>query len=152
MDNVFIISNKNFQVNSLTNFGVWSKTYIIENWNLIISSDINYLENIAFVVKWWNINIADSVTNIDWIYISIVKNWVWWEISWYNKTKNVLNVDGALYWNITNLVNKRTYIEESNWYLNVWTIVSFWSSIFRQPAPLTWQFIWEYLDSQKVAE
>jgi len=152
MDNVFILKNKNFQVTSSTDFWAWAKTYIIENANLMITSNIEYWENIAFVVKGWNIKISDNVTNINWIYISIIKDWVGWEISWYNKTDKVLNVNWALYWDITNLVNKRIYIEEEAWYLNVWTIVSFGSSVFRQPAPLTWQFIWEYLDSEKVAK
>jgi hypothetical protein len=149
---VYIIRSTNFEINSSTNFWNWSKTYIVENWNLIINSNINYPENIWFVVKWWNIIINSSVTEINWIYISIPKESIWWEIKWTAKTNNVLTVNWSLYWNIDNLINTRTYIEEINWYLNVWTIISFWSSIFRQPAPLTWKFIWEYMDSQKVAK
>lgn len=152
ISNVYIIKNTNFTINSSTNFWNWAKTYIIENGNLIINSNINYNENIAFVVKWWNIIINNSVTKINWIFISIAKNSIGWNIIWDSETKNILTVNWSVYWNIEDLINKRTYIEKVNWYLNVWTIISFGSSIFRQPAPLTWKFIWEYIDSQKVAK
>ena len=153
IENVYIIKDKNFEINSTTNLWNLAKTYIIENWNFIINGNINYSENIAFVVKWWNIIINNNVTKIDWVYISITKDWVGWEIKWDDVlTKNVLNINWSLYWDITNLVNKRTNIKEVDWYLNVWTIISFWSNVFRQPAPLTWKFIWEYIDSKKIAK
>jgi hypothetical protein len=64
-----------------------------------------------------------------------------------------LKVKGSLYGDITDLVASRTYVKENpNGQINVWTIVSFGSSLFRKPAPLTWQFIWEYLNSEKIAK
>lgn len=152
MSNVFIIKNNDVIINTTIPW-TWAKTYIIENWDLRISTNINYNENIAFVVKWWDIIIDSSVETINWVYISIPENWNWWNIrgNWITKDWTLV-VNWSLYWDITNLVNSRTKVEEIDWYLNVWTIVSFGSSVFRQPAPLTWKFIWEYLDSQKIAE
>jgi hypothetical protein len=58
-----------------------------------------------------------------------------------------------LYGNINGLVDKRVYINEGeNGQINVGTIVSFGSRLFRRPAPLTSQFIDDYIESQKVAE
>lgn len=156
LDNVFILKNQDFEINSTNNNGFWSwpRTYIIENWNLIIKANIDYLDNIAFVVKWWDIKIYDSVLNITWTYIVIPKSWVGWKIIWeWWKTQNVLTIKWSIYWNINDLVSKRVYIKENtSWQLDVWTIVSFGSSIFRKPAPLTWQFLWEYIESQKIAK
>jgi hypothetical protein len=36
--------------------------------------------------------------------------------------------------------------------IDVGTIVSFGSSVFRKPAPLTSKFIWDYLEAQKTAK
>jgi len=129
----------------------WSKTYIIENWDLIISANIDYDDNIAFVVKWWNIRIEPSVNKIDGVYITIPKSWVWWEFTWWSETDTILKVNGSLYGKIDHLVSTRTYVKNTGSKISVWTIVSFGSSIFRKPAPLTWQFIWEYLESEKMA-
>ena len=38
------------------------------------------------------------------------------------------------------------------WQLDVWTVVSFGSSTFRKPAPLTSTFIDEYVKATKVAK
>lgn len=152
IDNVFILKNKNFRVtsnyfSSLT----WPRTYIVENANLYIDANISYPENIAFVVKWWNIIIDASVSSIKWTYITIEKNGVWWSISsWQTSTQ--LNVAWSLYWDVTSLVDNRYYVEETGWALSVWTIVSFGSALFSKPAPLVSQFITEYLNSQKVAK
>lgn len=63
-----------------------------------------------------------------------------------------LEVNGALHGNISQLVNNRYYIDSSRSQIGVGTIVSFGSSIFSKPAPLTNQFIGEYLESQKIAQ
>jgi len=153
MTNVDILKDTNFKIDSdIPSMFEWARTYIIDGANLIITNDITYPENIAFVVKWWNIIINSWVKEINWVFISIPdEEWNGWKIKWQN-TKNILTVKWSLYWDLTDLVSNRTYIEEVNWFLNVWTIVSFGSSIFRQPAPLTGQFIWEYLESTKIAK
>ena len=38
-----------------------------------------------------------------------------------------------------------------DWQLDVWTVVSYGSSVFRKPAPLTSTFIEEYVKATKVA-
>jgi len=154
ISNAYVIKNTSFIVSSSTfTWLTWPRTYIIENWNLIINSNINYSDNIAFVVKWGNIQIDKSVTSISWTYISIPVWSSWWDIKWINWTTNdVLTVKWSLYWNLENLLNKRTYIKENSWVLSVWTIVSFGSSVFRDPAPLTSTFINEYLDATKVSK
>jgi len=155
INNAFILKNTSFVVNSST--FTWlsgPRTYIIENGNLIINWDINYTWNIAFVVKGWNIHIDKSVTTITWTYISI-PNWsVWGDIKWINwSTNNILTLKWSFYWNLANLISQRTYIKEnSSWLLSVWTVVSFGSSVFRDPAPLTSTFINEYLNATKVAK
>ena len=160
LEKVFILKDKNFEIWWTTfNWLSGPRTYIVENGNLIISDDFDYLGNIAFVVKWWNIIVNSNVANITWVFISIKEessiSWVfvWWEIRWnWTVTKDILKVDWALYWNITDLVSQRIYILPMNWQINVWTIVNFWSSNFHKPAPLIWKFIWDYLEAQKVAK
>lgn len=154
ISNAYILKNTSFVI-WLNTFSwlSWPRTYIIENWDLLINSNINYSGNIAIVVKWWNIIIDKSVTSITWTYISI-PNWSsGWDIKWtWWSTNNILTVKWSFYWNSQNLISQRTYIKENSWLLSVWTIVSFWSSVFRDPAPLTSTFINEYLDATKVAK
>ncbi len=157
INNVYIIRDTNFEIKESTNRQInsfsWAITFIVENWDLTISNNITYPENIWFIVKWWwNIIVDETVTQINWVYISIPEALFGWEIRWDADTKDVLTINWSLYWDSSHLVSTRIKIEEINWYINVWTIVSFGSSIFRQPAPLTWKFIWDYIDSQKVAE
>lgn len=153
-DNVFILKNKNFIVDSnVLSWLSWARTYIIENWDLEINYDIMYSDNIAFVVKWWNIKINKSVWEINWTYISILKGDDWWKFMWtWWNTTDILVVNGSLYWNINRLIASRTYVKQnaSN-QIDVWTIVSFGSSLFRETAPLVSTFINEYLKSKKVA-
>ena len=157
IDNVFILKNKNFVVNS--DIFAWinnSRTYIIENWDLRINSDINYSnwDNIAFVVKWGDIWIHKNVHSIDWTYVTIKKDLNWWKFIWvWGNTIEKLVVNWSLYGNIDNLISSRTFVKQnSNWQIDVWTIVSFGSYLFRKPAPLLSTFINEYLKSEKVAK
>ena len=155
IDNVFILKNKNFVVNfDLFSWVSWARTYIIENWDLEIKSDIDYDYNIAFVVKWWNIKISDNVSLMDGMYITIVKDLVGWKFLWTGgSTINRLIVNGTLYWNINELISSRTYVKQNAYnQIDVWTIISFGSSLFRKPAPLISKFIDEYLNSEKVAK
>ncbi len=155
IENVFILKNKNFVVEANTFKSIkGSRTYIIENWNLVINANIDFSDNIAFVVRWWNIQINKNVTLIDWTYISIVKDSKGWKIEWiWWSTTNILNVVGSLYWNINDLVSKRTYVKQnSSNQIDVWTIVSFGSSLFRKPSPLISTFISEYLQADKVSK
>ena len=170
LENIFYVKDKNFEISwtTFTSSDV-ARTYIIENWNLTITSDFeehDYSGNIAFVVKWWDIIINNNVKNIKWIYISIKEEtatswiYVWWNIKWSLQTSsvlpttmNILRVNGALYWDVTTLVSQRIYIlpNPMSWLIEVWTVVNFWSNNFRKPAPLVWKFIWDYLDAQKEA-
>jgi hypothetical protein len=152
LSNVFIIKNKDFTINGSVPW-TWPITYIVENWDLIINANITYADNIAFVVRWWNIIIDKNVTSINGTYISIKIGTTWWLIAWkWWDTQKQLKVNWSLYGDVNDLVDNRTYIDENdNKQLDVWTVVSFWSSIFRKTAPLTGQFIWEYLQSKKIA-
>jgi cysteine-rich repeat protein len=153
--NVYILKNKNFVVDSSIFNGITgSRTYIIENWNLKINKNIVYSDNIAFVVKWWNILIHKDVTNIDWTYVTIAKDTTGWKFQWTWWTSlKILNVNGSLYWNISNLVVNRTYVKQnSSNQIDVWTIVSFGSKLFRKPSPLISTFIDEYLQSEKISK
>jgi len=153
MDNVFILRNTNFTVNNILSWESWAKTYVIENWDLIIESNIEYNDNIAFVVKWWNIIIDRNVSRIDWTYISIQNGTEWWNFKWNGTTTDILIVNGSLYWNINELIATRTFVKQNpTGQLDVWTIVSFWSSLFRETAPLVSTFINEYLSSEKIAQ
>ena len=154
IENVFILKEKNFRVLSDTfNSIAGARTYIIENGNLLIDDDIDYPSNIAFVVKSGDIKIKENVNLITGTYISIPGATTGWGIVWTSDTNEVLKVRGSLYGDISELVSSRTYVKENpNGQINVGTIVSFGSSLFRKPAPLTWQFIWEYLNSEKVAK
>ena len=155
LNNVYIKSWNYTFTPALYSLINWPTTFIIENGNLNINSNITYSNyNIAFVVRWWNINIDKSVTIINWTYISIAKNWIWgmFMANWW-KTINVLNVIWSLYWNISNLVANRTYINQNvSGIINVWTIVSFASNLFRRPAPMLSVFIKEYLAATRVAK
>jgi hypothetical protein len=153
--NVFIVKNKDFKITSSTNLSNFSAvTYIVENWDLIIEEDVDVSGNIWFVVKWWNIVIENNVEKIKWTYISIPKNSVGWKIKggiW--TTNNILKVSGSFYGDINDLIWTRTYIKENNnWQIDVWTVVSFGSNLFKKPAPFIWSFIWEYMESEKIAK
>lgn len=144
-ENVFI-HKWNVNLNSL-NINGWNKTYIIENWDLNINWNITSDSNVLLVVKWWwKIHIANNVTNIDAILINI-----WWEIVWDTySTLERLIINWALYWNVNNLLSKRTYIKDRWAYVDVWTNINFTSKIFNSPPPLLTSFLWEYSQSQKV--
>jgi cysteine-rich repeat protein len=150
LSNVFIVK-WNLTINSTSIPWSSERTYIVEWWNLYINQNITYTDNIAFVVKWWNIIIASNVTKINWTLISIKVSGVWWQIISV-ESDNKLVINWSLYGDIENLVNNRTYIENKNDLINVWTIVSFGSNLFRKQAPLVWDFIWEYIASKKVAK
>lgn len=155
IENVYIIKGKNFKPNAW--FLSWitgPKTYIIENGNFHIDSDITYPDNIAFVVKGGNIIIKETVEQITGTYISIPKSSGGWAIkSDGNKTKNILHLQGSFYGDLSDLIAHRIYVKDNgNGMIDVGTIVSFGSSVFRKPAPLTTTFINEYLDATKVAQ
>jgi hypothetical protein len=150
LSNVYIVKNGDLTINANI-IGDWPRTYIIEWWNLNINQNINYGDNIAFVVKWWDIIISSNVTSINGTFISIKVAWVWWKILSV-ESDNKLVVNWSLYGDIESLVNNRTYIQNKNDLINVWTVVSFGSSLFRKQAPLVWDFIWEYIESKKVAK
>ncbi len=150
LSNVFIVKNWDLTINAIISWN-GERTYIIEWWNLYINQNITYANNIAFVVKWWNIIISSNVTKINGTFIAIKVWTVWWSIS-SAQTDEKLVVNWSLYGNIEALVNNRTYIQNKNDLINVWTVVSFGSSLFRKQAPLVWDFIWEYVKSKKVAK
>ncbi len=150
LSNVFIVKTWDLTINSSISWS-WARTYIVEWGDLYISQNITYTDNIAFVVKWWNIIINSSVTNINGTFISIKVDWNWWKIT-SSVTDNKLVVNWSLYADISILVANRTHIENKNDMINVWTVVSFGSNLFRKQAPLVWDFIWEYIASKKVAK
>jgi hypothetical protein len=129
-------------------------TFIVEWGNLVIPKDIKDIdENIAFVVKGWDIVISSSVKHLDGTYIAIPVWTKWGSITSTADTEAQLVVNGSLYGDISQLVNSRYYVSsKDNKLLSVGTIVSFGSRIFHKPAPLVSQFIWEYLNTTKVAK
>ncbi|NVP18180.1 hypothetical protein HUU51_05685, partial [Candidatus Gracilibacteria bacterium] len=154
INNAFILKNTSFIVSMNTFSGLnGPRTYIIENGDLIINSNINYSNNIAFVVKGGNIKIDKSVNSINGTYISIPYGSNGGDIMGVNgKTNTILNIKGSIYGNLDKLVSQRDYVKENSGLLSVGTIVSFGSSVFRDPAPLTSTFINEYMEATKVAK
>lgn len=157
ISNVYILEwFRDFRIDSNTDLSHSheARTYIINNWNLYINSNFNQNENIAFVVKWWNIIIDKNVEKIKWTFIVIPdSDWNWWKIKSNWKTNKQIVINGSVYWDISDLVKDRTYIKnEWNDQLWVWTIVSFGSSIFRKPAPLVSNFIKDYMNTVRVAQ
>jgi hypothetical protein len=144
------VKGKNVELSSLPAI-TKSTTFIVEWGNLIIADDIETDENIAFVVKGGDISIRSNVIKLDGTYISIPVGWTGWNIS-SQATNDQLVVNGSLYGNIDNLVANRYYISDDHNQLSVGTIVSFGSKLFSKPAPLVSQFVWEYLESTKVAK
>ena len=107
-----------------------STTYIIEGGDLKLTQNIDTNENIAFIVKGWDIIIDKSVTQLDGTYISIP---VWsngWDIKSTGGTDKQLVVNGSLYGDTTQLVDDRYYISEENGQLSVGTIVKLWFKYF----------------------
>lgn len=51
IDNVFIVKGKNLHLTSSTSSNVGSRTYIIEDGDLVIKEDLVFADNVAFVVK-----------------------------------------------------------------------------------------------------
>lgn len=132
-----------------------NKTFIIENWNLIINWSISAVagSNIAFIVKWWNIIIGSDVAKIDWVYLAIKQDNIGGKInSDAIKTNNRLIVNGGLYWDARDLIANRTYMKSDNWIINVWTTINFRSGVFTNPPPLLTTFIDEYMKVNKIAK
>ncbi|MCD5385183.1 hypothetical protein LRZ95_00780, partial [Candidatus Gracilibacteria bacterium] len=147
--------NKNFVVNDDILSGLsGARTYIIENGDLVINKDINFSDNIAFVVRGGNIKIDKSVNTIDGTYITIKKDGIGGKfLGKGGSTTNRLLVNGSLYGNIDDLISNRTYVKQNSFnQIDVGTIVSFGSALFRKTAPLLSSFIDEYLESEKVAK
>lgn len=132
-----------------------NKTFIVENWNLIINWSISSVSgsNIAFIVKWGNIIIGSDVSKIDWVYLAIKQDNIWGKInSDAIKTNNRLMVNGWLYWDARDLIANRTYMKSDNWIINVWTTINFRSGVFTNPPPLLTTFIDEYMKVNKIAK
>lgn len=128
------------------NISWWNKTYIIEDWDLTINWDITSSSSILFVVKNWKIIIKNTVSNIDAIIINI-----WWKVEWDSVyTLNKLVINWALYWDVDDLLTKRTYIKDRWAYVDVWTMVNFTSKVFTSPPPLLSKFLWEYSNLDKI--
>ncbi|MDA7494762.1 hypothetical protein N8455_00310 [Candidatus Gracilibacteria bacterium] len=153
MDNVYYYNGSTTIDQSFVGTTGESKTYIVKG-NLTINENITYSNNIAFIVKGGNLIIGDSVTEIKGTYIVLPDtNGNGGNIRGVNVTLNQLLVRGSLYGDTTDLLSKRTYIKNnSNGQIDVGTIVSFGSSIFRKPAPLTTTFLDQYLEATKVAQ
>ena len=154
----YIARDKNIEIREDINKDnrlTWPRTYIIDGGDLYINSNITYSDNIAFVVRWGKIKIWSNVTTLNWTYISIPAGTPkkGWFIEWDRETTIQLVVNGSLYGDVSDLVEKRTYMKlNDKWQLDVWTVVSFGSSTFRKPAPLTSTFIDEYVKATKVAK
>lgn len=152
LSNIYI-HNWNVNISTQTISGA-NKTYIIEDGDLTISWDIKSDYNILFVIKNWNINIENNVSRIDAILIDM-----WWKIKWWSgSTENRIVINGAVYWNVDDLLAKRVYIlakdeaDEENMksLIEVWTNINFSSKVFSSPPPLLSKFLWEYIDWGKV--
>lgn len=143
--NVFEYS---WDVNINSNINItWNKTFIIEDWDLNINWDITSNDWLLFVVRNWDVVINNNVSKIEAVIINI-----WWEIKWsWISTQNRLVVNWALYWNVSNLLQERTYIADRWAYIDVWTNINFTSRIFSNPAPLLSRFMWEYMEVEKIA-
>ena len=139
IDNTFIIPTE-------------ATTFIVE-WNLTIKEDITPNKNIAFVVKWWDLIIKNSVEELNWTYIVIGNNK---KIKWEENTttSTQLVVKGSLYWDINHLVSKRTYVDwnlNSDDALSIWTLLDFDSDLYNDPAPLLSEFLSEYTNAARIA-
>ncbi|MDQ7023627.1 MAG: hypothetical protein Q9M97_09120 [Candidatus Gracilibacteria bacterium] len=123
-----------------------TKTYIIENGNLIIDGNIESDKNIAFIVKNGDIIIKDTVTRIDGTYVNIGGKII------SDNTEKKLTVNGSIYGDLSELTSNRTHMSMDNeGNISVGTIVNYGSNILKKPAPLVGQFINEYTTSTKVA-
>jgi hypothetical protein len=151
-DNILVLDKWSLVINNASDIKPHT-TYIIEDWNLIIESDISYTwDYSAFVVKKWNIQIPDGERKIKWIFMTMT-DWKGF-IAWDNVyTRNRLIVDWALYWNVEDLVHHRTFIEYDNGnnQVNVWTVVNLTSEILQNPPPLLTKFLNDYIELRKVA-
>ena len=153
--NVYVLNGANLEIDSIPSSFTGPRTYIVQNADLIITGNLNYSDNIAFVVKGGDIKVDANVTEMSGTYIAIPVEGVGWDIEGIGgNTDNILTVKGSLYGTLTNLIDKRTYVSNDTHtgQINVGTIVSFGSQIFKKPAPLVGQFISEYLASEKVAQ
>ena len=151
----WILENQNFKLsdcNDLKSRVDKPTTYIVQNGDLTITCDIKGINhNIAFVVRWGDINIWKNVKELNWTYIAVPFT-TWGNINWELSSEQLV-VNGSLYWKTANLVSNRTYLKlNENWQLDVWTVVSFGSSAFRKPAPLISTFTDEYMQATKVAK
>ncbi len=144
INNVFI-HKWNLTLNNVS--GVWANsTYIVE-WNLTLNGNISSDHSILFVVKNWNITIWKDVTQIDAILIAMDQ----FIESDGAKTNNILTVNGALYWDISKLIESRTYVKWRGEYVDVGTNVQFTSKVFTSPPPLLSKFLWEFIQWDKMA-
>ncbi len=142
MENIFILKWQNLELESIPQLLKWARTYIIEDGNLVINWNLKYSENIAFVVRWWDIEISPKVTEIDGIFLCD-----WGEIKWiWEETENTLIINGWIYWNLDKIINKRIQIKTiDDEQISIWTVINFNSQTFENSAPLIGKFLTEYI-------
>lgn len=147
----FYVKGKSLILNA-SNKPLAGKTYIVDWGDIIITGDINYTGDMsAFVATTGNIRISNSVKNIKWVLMSLkgsIKN------NGGTSTKNPLVIKWAMYWDMEWIISKRIRIDydKTSKLINVWTVVDFNSSVFKNPPPLLWTLVDQYIEIKKVAK
>ena len=149
LDNVYIYK-WDTKINWSTPVISWlsNPTTLIVEWDLTIDGNIEPNKNIAVIVKNWDLKIKSNVTKLKWTYIVIN-----WKITWEVNNTDQLVIKGSLYWDVNDLISKRTYVDWTAWgdTLDVWTILDFNSSVYEDQAPLLSKFLDEYFQASRTA-
>lgn len=126
------------------------RTILVQNGNLILAGNIknDTTSSWAFIVENGNIDIKPEVRNLAGVYVTnraITQSG--------GTTANTLTVDGSLYGNANDLIQKRTYVRGNNGY-NVLTsglIINYSSRALSNPPPLLTQYLSNF-SVQRVAQ
>ncbi|USN58062.1 MAG: hypothetical protein H6767_07060 [Candidatus Peribacteria bacterium] len=74
IENVFILKGQSANISSIPSSITGPRTYIIEDGDLVISGNLVYDGNIAFIIKGGNVRIDNSVTQIDAVLVVMEKS------------------------------------------------------------------------------
>ena len=133
----------------------WVKTIIVEEWDLVINSDTEYMwsdDSFAFIVKNWNIYVSKSVTKISWVFMALGEGkWKIMSSDW--ATSKQLSVIWSLYWDTSPIVASRTFIRWSTAYtsLSTWITINYSNRALKNPPPMLTYFVKQY-NEKKVAK
>jgi hypothetical protein len=129
------------------------KTLVVENGDLTINCNNSYpssdtTSSWAFIVKGGNIRIANNLSNLVGVYVTIPESSVGGKYLSKEgvETNAIITINGSLYGDASDLFSKRNYLRGTNAYdtLTTGVILSYSNRALVSPPPLLSQYLNNY--------